>query len=143
MKQPLTLEQSLPLNEQQSRILLTLIMAEHNPEEKNLDGLISEDLKASFFYQVYQRRIEGMKLPLKLSSTALIFLLCLADRVGHIPCFMVDCLELQRDLGKDHLTLTDVVEKLYPYGFYNEEAFGNRIDNELKPRKGGEFDFVY
>lgn len=138
MKQPLMFEESKPLDEVQSGILINLMMV----EKKGLTDEILKGVEDSFLYKIYQKRMEVLKLPLKLSPTALFFLICLCDRVGHVPVFMIDCLELQRDLHKDNLTLDDVVKGLYPWGFYTEEAFINRIDNEIKPGKG-EFDSIY
>lgn len=137
---PVSHEDSQPMTRSQSEILLTLVLLDKAEPEKAQE-LITDELKEQFPYKAYAKRMEVLKLPLKLSPTALIFLISLCKVTGHIPVFMIDCLELQELLGVDHLTLDDVAAQLYPWGFYNEEAFGRRVD-EIKQGKG-KYDFIY
>jgi hypothetical protein len=147
MKEPLSFEKSQPLNAEQAKILIFLVdLEKRQPEKLNV---ILEGIKDEFLYKVYAKRMEVLKLPLKLSNSALFFLLCLCDRVGHVPVFMIDCLELMKDLSNGfpldtapYLSLDDVVTKLYPWGFYKGIAFIDRVDNEIKQGKG-EFDYIY
>jgi hypothetical protein len=122
-------------------ILLNLILIEKSTPADQLEELITDELKAEFQYKVYAKRMEVLKLPLKLNAPALIWLLSVCRVTGHIPVFMIDCLELQEMLGVDHLTLDDVIRHAYPWGFYSDEAIGRRID-EIKQGKG-KYDFIY
>lgn len=142
---PLKPDQSQPLSQDQSLILMQLMMLEEQKPEV-IPGLL-EGLKDEFLYKVYQKRVEVLKLPIKITNTALYALLCLCDRVGHVPVFMIDCLEFQKARSPEiekapEITLQDVMSEMYPWGFYNEIAFIDRIDNEIKQCKG-EFDFIY
>lgn len=137
---PLSHEDSQPMTPAQSEILLTLILLDKGEPDRTSE-LIIDELREQFPYKVYQKRMDVLKLPLKLSPTALIFLISLCDRAGHIPVFMIDCLELQDMLGVDHLGLDDIAAELYPWGFYNEEGLRKRID-VIKEGKG-KYDFIY
>ena len=143
---PLKPDQSQPLSKDQSILLLQLMMIEAQKPE--LIPSLLAGIKDEFLFKVYQKRREVLKLPLKITNTALFALICLCDRVGHVPLFMIDCMEFQRSRSPDdiekapEITLADVMSQMYPWGFYTEIAMIDRIDNEIKQGKG-EFDFIY
>lgn len=140
MRSPLSMDKAQPLNKDDSILLVQLTISES--QNSGLAQKVLDSIKDEFLYNVYKKRVEVMKLPLKMTPETLLFLLSVSDRPGHVTCFIIDCLELQRDLKKETLTLTDIVDNLYPWGFYTEEGFIDRIDNEIKQGKS-EFSFVY
>jgi hypothetical protein len=140
MRPPLSMDKAQPLNKEKSILLINLTISEDR--NSGMAQKVLDEIKGEFLYNVYKKRVEVMKLPLKMTPEALLFLLSISDRAGHVTCFIIDCLELQRDLKKETLTLSDIVINLYPWGFYTEEAFIERIDEEIKQGKS-EFSFVY
>jgi len=104
-----------------------LITAENNgsalPEE------IMADLP--FVPQIIKRRVEVLNLPLVLTNTGLWGTICFAKNPGQAVVLLIDF--LTRYEG-EKLTANKLCE-LYPFGFYNEDALCDYIDNQIKPKK--------
>ena len=138
----LTINESVPMTEKQTGLALVLFLSEKDGTKEREEAVLNAMEKDNFFlYMVYKKRMEVLKLPLKLTVTALLFLLMLSDRAGHVTTWIVDCLELQDSLGKEEIDTNDICNHLYPFGFYSEDGLRKRID-EIQLRKG-KWDFVY
>jgi hypothetical protein len=130
--------QSEPMSEDMAKSLLGITMLEM--QDKNFKTATeilsdmteraenSEDMQALFPFQVIQNRIEIFGYDMKFTIPAFLSFGVFPDRVGAVVVMLIDILET---LGEGNITLNDIAEKLYPYGFYNEAGLEKRID-EIK-----------
>lgn len=91
---------------------------------------ISEDaVKTLFNYEIINKRIEALKLPISFTPTAYLAMLCLTGSPGGFVTVLIDALNMFEGECVDVAKLT----RLYPYGFYDTESFTKLIDDHLKP----------
>ena len=124
-----------PMSEDMAKSLLGITMLEM--QDKNfktakeiLKGMeesstSSEDDEALFPFRVVEKRIEIFGYDMKFTIPAFLSFGVFPDRVGAVVIMLIDILE---NLGESNITLNDIAEKLYPYGFYNEAGLEKRID---------------
>jgi hypothetical protein len=91
----------------------------------------TEDMEALFPFQAIEKRIDVYGFNMKFTIPAFLSFGVFPDRVGALVVMLIDILET---LGEENITLNDIIENLYPWGFYNEKGLVQRID-ELKADK--------
>lgn len=121
-------EQSKSLSSEQAEEYLFLLNFE-NTELNLLE--FKECLLQNFFITAVQKRIEVFKLPIKFNDYALACIPIFCDRIGAAIVFLIDCLE---EFENEEVTANKIAE-IYPWGFYNEEFFKERV-NSLKYKEG-------
>lgn len=129
MKQETVFKGSVePLDNERMEILTLSLLAEGtgqaiDPKARNNPNW--------FLCAIIEKRIEGLKLPIKFTDFALIAHLAFSDRPAKSVIVLIDA--LTRYEGK---TVTaEMLCELYPDGFYTEMAMIDYIDNYLKARK--------
>lgn len=112
------------LTDEQSRMLISILLSNNEPD-------IPEN-EIPFPIKIIEKRIDVLKLPIKLTTTAKLLLLVLTDgNPGKMVTSLIDCL-----VKFENQTVTkDMVCDLYPNGFYNENSFIEYVDNYLKLKK--------
>jgi len=138
----LSKENSVPLRSEVGRFFIEMAMMEATEGKKafsqeELNSLF-EGEETPFPIGVVAKRLEVLKLPIQFTKAAWSAFTIFPDRVGGVVLMLIDLLtEYENQL----VGLADIIE-MYPYGFYNEEALMDRIDNHVKK---GEFkySFVY
>jgi hypothetical protein len=125
-----------PMSEDMAKSLLGIVMLEM--QDKNLktakeilkgmeeSSTSSEDDEALFPFRVVEKRIEIFGFNLKFTIPSFLSFGVFPDRVGAVVIMLIDILETLGEEGT--ITLNDIAEKLYPYGFYNEAGLEKRID---------------
>lgn len=93
----------------------------NDPDENNIP----------FYLKVIMRRIEVCNLNLTLTKEAYASFCLFPDRIGAAVIMLIDILE---EFGETTVSFNDICMRLYPYGFYNEEALEKRIE-EMKEDK--------
>lgn len=117
---------SRPLSEEQSKLFLACLMSELEGVSLNLP-----EAEWPFLSQIVRKRIEVMKLPIKFTGQALMAINALTGVPGGAVVVLIDA--LTRHEGE---TVTmDKLSELYPFGFYDEDAFADYVDNHLKPHR--------
>ena len=108
-----------PLTEEQSQIMMQLMLLDEDPE-----GMREEIIEKDIVAAIVSKRIEALDLQVKLSTKALMYitLLC-AGNPGRAVVTLIDIL----DAGYKEVTMKDLVS-MYPMGHYNEERLGVVID---------------
>lgn len=115
-----------PLNKEESTVLMQLILA----EQRGASPEIPEE-EMPFTCRIIQKRVEVLKLPVKLTTVGLLATTCFAKNPGQAVTLLIDYLT---EFEGQELTVANLC-KLYPLGFYTEAAFAKRVDTELKTRK--------
>jgi len=121
-------DKSQPLREDQQKILMSMVLSEMSKDD------ISEMMKEVnqiHLIQILKKRIEVLELPIKFNDYALGAILSFCDRPGAVVLLLIDCLQ---EYENEEVTVDKLVN-LYPFGFYNEQAMIDRIDNEIKTGK--------
>lgn len=112
----------------------------------------SDLCREAFPLAVIQQRIDGLNLPIRLTEAAAMGLIAIGvSNPGQAVAALIDCLnygklrgDVQSPIGvedyktvceKNLITLGDICEKIYPYGFYSEEGLTKYIDCYLKDKK--------
>ena len=125
-----------PMSEDMAKSLLGILMLEM--QDKNLktakeilkgmeeSSTSSEDEEGLFPFRVVERRIEVFGFNLKFTIPSFLSFGVFPDRIGAVVIMLIDILETLGEEGT--ITLNDIAEKLYPYGFYNEAGLEKRID---------------
>jgi hypothetical protein len=132
---------SEPMTEEMTHSLLGITMLEIQDKsfktaKEILDEMTgraenTEDMEALFPFKVVEKRIEVFGFNMKFTIPAFLSFGVFPDRVGAVVVMLIDILET---LGEGNITLSDIIEKLYPMGFYTEEGFINRAE-EMKADK--------
>lgn len=145
-------ENAVSLNAESLRTLTLLSFKEHSSpdlkkpfssKEEFCSAIeIAED-RLPFPFKVAIRRLEVFGLPWTFSVGAF---LCLGLFPGTIGGTMVMLIDLLGEYGDNQVTVEDVV-KVYPWGFYSEEALSKRIDeiktDEAKPESDRTIKYSY
>ena len=114
-----------PLSHEDAKSLFQFMMLEKDNVE-----VPDEDLKDFFLAQIVKSRIDGMKLPVKYTNLGLVAINCFAHNPGQAVALLIDFLTRY-----ENETITvDKLCKLYPFGFYTDEAFTDYVDNRLKTK---------
>jgi len=114
---------------QDSKLFIAMCLCEQ--EKKNVMEMKDELLNSFSAPAIIQKRIDGLKLPIRFNDYALIATQCFAKVPGEAVLLLIDALTYceGEEINMDRLT------KLYPMGFYSKESLAKIIDDELKPRK--------
>jgi hypothetical protein len=151
----------VPLDKEQSEMLVKLIMLDHAAKAGKAKVPNFEEIKLSkdgkdgdmpFLSEIVYRRIVGMKLPVRMSFAALMSVSIFCDRPGAAIVMLMDVLsEFAEDRLKDYdakdqfqvevlntvveaveVSLDDICIRLYPMGFYNMDELGDYVDKHIK-----------
>ncbi len=115
---------------EQTQLYFYLTMADVDPA--NWKPFEPKDgVKLPFYADVLWRRIQGMELPITVTTAVLFAPQALCDRVAGAVVYLVDL--LQRFEGRPLITMKDVAD-LYPWGFYKEEVLHSIVDDYMKAR---------
>jgi hypothetical protein len=125
------------LTPEQAKLLAQIILSNNEHAE------IAET-DYPFLSQIVKKRVEALKLPIKLSPAALIAVNAFTDRPGSAVVLLIDALNkytteedyknwLQKKPSPEprEITVSDLC-MLYPEGFYTEAALTDLIDNTMK-----------
>lgn len=117
-----------PMTEEQSQNVIRIIMAEENHLEKVISGS-----DTPWQVEMIQKRIEVLKLPIRLKPSALLFILILTEgNPGKMITALIDCL-IQCE--GEEVGVDEMCQKVYPDGFYTDDSCMELIDTYLKPKK--------
>lgn len=117
-----------PLEKEYSGVLTTLLLQVNITKSDDMPG----DKELPFTSKVVKKRIEVMKLPIEFTDAALLSIdIFTQGNPGRAVVFLIDALT---KFENGIVSLNDVCEKLYPMGFYTEEALEEYIDG-CKDRK--------
>lgn len=98
-------------------------------EESGVEVTDDEELKKLFNYQIIQRRIDCLKLPISFSPVAYLAMLSLTKSPGGFVTVLIDAL----NKFEGQCVNVKMLAELYPFGFYSEKSFDDLVDNYLKP----------
>jgi hypothetical protein len=115
-----------PLSQEQSEILIRCVLAENSPQSKSL-----KLEKLPPLSEIVRKRVEVMKLPIKFTPAAYLAVNAFCDRPGAAVVLLIDCLNKHEGDTID----VDKLVRIYPDGFYSEDAFIRRIDVEIPKEK--------
>ena len=122
-----------PMDKDQSEMFIKLVMAEameQKGDAKPLPPIAEEDLP--FTSKVVAKRIEALSLPISFNTFGYLTIEVFArGNPGRAVTILIDCLTEYEgeEIGTNELS------KLYPWGFYTEEALIEKIDYEFKPHE--------
>lgn len=81
--------------------------------------------------QIIHARVEGMKLPIRFTTAALVAASALGTNPGKAVVVLCDCLSAYEG---DAVTF-EKLTALYPWGFYKDEVFREIVDEWMKTGK--------
>lgn len=130
-------------------LLWTAVQADFRPIEKasfaTMAAMGISEIEVPFLISIALKRVDALSLPISFSLGGLLAFGVFPDRAGASIAMLIDLLGEYRNKT---VTLQDIM-KVYPFGFYNEEALIRRID-EIKADAGKEaserkeeFSYVY
>lgn len=132
---PLAASQSKPLDRRAMEMMIPLLMAENSsqdhPKIRTLSdfvgvfpGAIKDENEVPPPLTIVLKRIEVLNLPITFTPESMMAFIIFPDRVGAVVVMLIDLLEAFED---EQVTLEKIC-RMYPMGFYNEEALEERID---------------
>lgn len=84
--------------------------------------------------KIIRKRIEVMQLPINFTISGLIAIDALAcGNPGKAIAILIDCLTSFE--GNLAVSADDLINKIYPNGFYSDDVFIDYVDNYIKQRK--------
>lgn len=119
------------LSEESTKLLVSLLFIELEGNEEKLKQIEEDSESLSFLSKIVKVRIEGLNLPIKFTTLALIAVNCFCDRAGAAVLLLIDALN---KFDGQTVTVQKLCE-LYPVGFYNEKTFLDIIDKQIKTKK--------
>lgn len=99
--------------------------------EKNNDPFPDIPSTGRFLSNIIRKRIEVLKLPIKFTEYAYMYVDLFVDRPGSAVLLLIDALTKYENQTVDIKKLAE----LYPNGFYDEQTLVTIIDEELKTGK--------
>lgn len=106
-------------------------------QQKNALIILEQGIKEQFLIKILDKRIQALNLSVKFTLGGYLAALALCKSPGNIVCLLIDCLETEKEIID-----SKILAEIYPWGFYSEEAFHKRVEEELKTRKT-KFAWVY
>ena len=118
-----------PMSRNASELFLLAVSLDFPEPVEKVEGLEEGDYPLSAM--IIKKRVEALKLPISFSISGLLALAALADNPGKAVVGLCDCLSAFE--GQE--VTAGKVAGLYPWGFYNDEAFVGIIDGWMKTGK--------
>jgi hypothetical protein len=115
-----------PMTRMQSELFIKFCLSEFREKAPiDRDGMSKLGIEMlPVGINVLLRRLEVMKLPIKLTMGAYVIMSVYPKVIGGTVVMLVDMLENY----KDKLVGVEEIAETYPYGFYNETALVKRIE---------------